>query len=374
MTGSLTDPPNVPRESPCQRIAKRAAIVLLSLAATGCDGMKSDSEHSPPAEVASFHDVFTVVDTIRLFENDTVLNVLPSVFIDGESYVIADGREHRVRAYGADGGLIWQIGREGEGPGEFRDPRVGLRLQDGRFAVLQFNERLTVFDSLPREVLATYRTPFQRVETAAVMSNGMVVVSALLGTDFEAPRLHAWRIGAERPDTSFFSPFAETSIRDAAIIGGFVQFAVRNDTIAAIWSLSDSVYLFSGDGRRLGSVPFRSRFFRTPDAEPPGPSAAPQEHVEWLASFNYASGVWWVTPQLLAVKYFDLLPREGMDRRWHLLLVPLDPDESAVEIRNVEVLAVNPLNGDFVFPDTTSLEPNRWIFARLTDGRGAGRP
>lgn len=102
-----------------------------------------------------------------------------------------------------------------------------------------------------------------------------------------------------------------TTIRDAAIIGGFVQFAVRNDTVAAIWSLSDSVYLFSGDGRRLGSVPFRSRFFRTPAAEPPGRSAAPEEHVEWLASFNYASGVWWVAPRFLAVKYSDLLPRDG---------------------------------------------------------------
>lgn len=325
---------------------------------------------SPPsAAVASFHDVFTVLDTVTLFENDTVINVIPYVFVDGESYIVADSREHRVRAYDPAGGLLWQVGREGEGPGEFRNPRVGARLHDGRLAVLQFNDRITLFDSVPRSVLGTYRTPFQRIENAAAVGPETILVSALLGTDFDAPRLHVWTVGAERPDTSFFSPFSSTEIRDAAIIGGFVQFAVRGDTVAATWSLSDSVYLFSADGRRLGAVPFGSRYFRTPSTEPPARGAAPQDHLAWLASFNYAGGVWWVTPQLLAVQYFDLLPGEAPDRRWHLLLVPIGSEQGSIEIRDLEVLTVNSANGIFVVADPSSQEPNRWILARLAAGR-----
>jgi hypothetical protein len=174
-----------------------------------------------------------------------------------------------------------------------------------------------------------------------------------------------WRIGAERPDTSYFAPFSSTKVRDAAIIGGFAKVAVHGDSVAATWSLSDNVYLFTTDGRRLGAVPFGSRYFRAPSTQPPSPTAAPEEHAAWLASFNYASGVWWVTPQPLAVQYFDLKPGEALDRRWHLLLVPIGSERERIEIRDVEVLTVNSANGIFVVSDPSSREPNRWMFARL---------
>jgi hypothetical protein len=148
-------------------------------------------------------------------------------------------------------------------------------------------------------------------------------------------------------------------------MGGFSHLAVLGDTVAASWSLADSVFLFSKSGQRLDALPLRSSFFRVPAREQPSSSASASEQAGWLASFDYIAGIWWVSPETLAIRYFELIPDESMARRWHLIL--FSPGSgSTVDIRNSpRLLTVDAASGTFVFSDPAVEEPNQWLIARL---------
>lgn len=65
----------------------------------------------------------------------------------GRLYVFDDQAE-RIFVVGADGALIREIGREGEGPGEFRNPADVVALEDGRVVVADMGHRAYhIFDA-----------------------------------------------------------------------------------------------------------------------------------------------------------------------------------------------------------------------------------
>jgi hypothetical protein len=71
-----------------------------------------------------------------------------AVDADGGVYVF-DGQVPALRYYGADGRFVRQLGREGEGPGEYKDMALGLAIRrgDGRVVMRDpRNGRLNVYD------------------------------------------------------------------------------------------------------------------------------------------------------------------------------------------------------------------------------------
>jgi hypothetical protein len=297
---------------------------------------------------------------VRLEESDTALTVIPHVSQDpAGGFFVADGRESQVRKYLEDGKLVWQTGGPGEGPGELRDPRVVLRLRDLGVVVAQYNRRITVFDSVGRSHVQTLSTSFRRLEDAAVIGRDSILVSAMTETDFEGPRLHILRLTTGQIEKSWFSPFVNSPVRDAAIMGGFSRLAVRGDTVAVAWSLADSVYLFDISGVRLDALPLRSSFFRVPAEQPPSGDAGVDHQQQWLSSFDYIAGIWWASPETLAIRYFELIPEESMARRWHLIL--FSPGSlRTIDIRNSpRLLSVDAATGRFVFSDPGTEESNQ---------------
>lgn len=348
------------------------AALLTPLLAFGCgDAGRVGTDTN---RVATFDEAFATTGTIRLHESDSVLNVVSYVHPDSDDgYLVADSREHRLRKYRPDGTLVWQFGREGDGPGEVRGPRVVRRLPDRSLLVGEMVQRFTVFDSLGTAPLAVHRTPFTRVEDAAVVGPDVVMISAIGAPGLEGiegPRLHLWSPSTGEVASSFFAPLANTPVRDAGIIGGFVRLASRGDTVAATWSLADSVYLLTTRGERMAVAPLRSRFFRTPAEPPPPRNAPPAEHMRWVASFDYIGGIWWLDPDVVVVQYFELEPGDSpmdMQRRWHLVVLPLR-DGPVLEVRDApELLHVEPRDGSFTFVDPSADAPNRWLSARLRD-------
>lgn len=316
------------------------------------------------SETARFGDVFVPVDTIALEEADTVINVISYVTPESDGYLIADGQEHKIRKYTRDGQLVWQTGQHGDGPGEFRNPRFLLRLKDRRLLAGQIEQRIALFDSLANHI-TTHTTALHRIADATVLGSGQVVVSALIDADFESPRLHLIDPHDAGIIRSMFSPFQNTSIPDAAIIGGFARVAAFGDTIAATWSLADTVYLFNPDGERIRAVPLGSKFFKTPQLDPPPASANEIEKAQWLASFNYIGGVGWLNSTTLLVLYFELLPEEALGRRWHVVVLNGATGES-IDIRDTpELLWTDPHSGIAAFRDPQSEEPNRWLIVRM---------
>lgn len=69
---------------------------------------------------------------------DEFFGVIGDILVDEDNNVyILDSQLTEVRVFDAEGGFLRTVGREGEGPGEFRRPSDMLFLPDGRLGVIQ---------------------------------------------------------------------------------------------------------------------------------------------------------------------------------------------------------------------------------------------
>ncbi len=71
-------------------------------------------------------------------DEDAFFGVIETIDIDRDGNVyLLDGQLHQVMIYSPDGEFIRTIGREGEGPGEFRQPGDMVIMPDGKVGVVQ---------------------------------------------------------------------------------------------------------------------------------------------------------------------------------------------------------------------------------------------
>jgi hypothetical protein len=96
-------------------------------------------------------------------DEDEIFGIISRVRVDpnGELYLL-DSQLNEVRVFDADGAYVRTLGREGEGPGEFRGAQDMFFLNDGNIAVLQiFPGRLVTFskDGEPGDDLSLPSAP-----------------------------------------------------------------------------------------------------------------------------------------------------------------------------------------------------------------------
>lgn len=99
-------------------------VLLAILVASGaCGGEDSDSSRVM-ARPAAFDEVFAAVDTVtpEQTERHLVARISELEFTPGSGFLVLDGSESDLKVFRRDGSLARVIGREGGGPGEFRDP------------------------------------------------------------------------------------------------------------------------------------------------------------------------------------------------------------------------------------------------------------
>ncbi len=78
----------------------------------------------------------TVIDSVRLTENDTVTLGRPAgLAITPEAVFVTDNANKQVSEYGRDGHLIRQFGRRGKGPGEFESVGAVVVVNDSLLAI-----------------------------------------------------------------------------------------------------------------------------------------------------------------------------------------------------------------------------------------------
>jgi hypothetical protein len=123
-------------------------------AALSCSKPPADSGESRQAvsraEVPAFLSAFQLIDSIEFEQRPE----LPIVRVSGlalsqdRRFALADASESNIKLFDARGQLLTVLGRSGEGPGEFRQPRFPRFDADGRLFVgdTQLN-RITVFDA-----------------------------------------------------------------------------------------------------------------------------------------------------------------------------------------------------------------------------------
>lgn len=317
-----------------------------------------------PNRTLTATDAIRTERTFTLFESDAVINVVPQAFLDpAGGFLVTDEREGQLRSYAPDGALRWHTGRKGDGPGEFQLIAGAARLASGEVAAVDRNGRITLFDAEGKMVLHTVETGLSQVTDVAAVRDSLLLVAGVAEGRRQGPRLHLLHPRTAEPLGRFFAPFAGSPNEAAATVAGFIRFDLRGDTVAATFGVSDTVYVFTADGKRLWQFPLRADSLRR---VPHGaPSAGTQmERFSWLTTFDLVADVHWL-PDGIVVAYQSVLPGTAFERQWHLLTMTRGGQPRLEVPRVPPLLTVDPRRGTFYFLDPDGETPDRWIEARL---------
>jgi hypothetical protein len=316
----------------------------------------------------------TILQQVRTFdveENDDVVNVTPSLRLDGRGgFLVADARESQIRRYSPEGKLLWFAGRKGQGPGEFYGVVTAARLTSGEILAVDRNGRLTFFDAEAQRVTRTTETHLMRVTDAEVVDDSTLLIAGVAESLGDAgPRLHVWSIHRNAMLRSFFAPSARQRNGTAARVAGYVMTALRGDTLVSTFAASDTLYFHTLDGRDAGQVALNSESFRRVPRDGPSRTITnPRERAEWLSAMDFVAGVDWLPDGAVLVAYQGIEANEAMRRNWHLLI----QDRAGAqrwESRNVSsmILGTDPGTRTVFFVPREAEAPNRWTAARLPD-------
>lgn len=145
-------------------LCQLTALLCLFIVIQACSG-SSQQDNTTPTDTISvtqhstFDERYQPTDTIypEQTEEHLVASVAEVAFDDSGRFLIVDDSEADVKLFGPEGQLITAIGRKGQGPGEFIQPRRAAFGPDGNIHVLdQSLNRIQVFnaeDTVVREII-----------------------------------------------------------------------------------------------------------------------------------------------------------------------------------------------------------------------------
>jgi hypothetical protein len=303
-----------------------------------------------------------------LEETDDVINVLIYAAVDPRGgYLVADEREGQVRRYADDGRLLSHFGRRGDGPGEFRAALHASRLPSGEVLVLDMFHRGALLDSTATELVRAFSTPVAPL-FGAIGVDSLVLLSGRVADERRGSRetrLHLWNVRTDSLVKSFFSPVIHGAAREtAAQMAGFVSADVHDGTVAAVFSLTDTVYLFDMAGEPTGRVAIPAKGFRQlrADSPVPGRDGGIAAGRDWIGSFSLITNVFWLNRDTLLVQYQD---RVGPEPQWRLVAMTRAGAALFEAMDTPNLLAVDRRSEEMIFVQPEAEAPNLWARARM---------
>lgn len=327
--------------------------------------MRADTQH----EVVSreLGQVLHVERTVTLHDGERVTTILPVLTLEADGrFFVVDPREHQIRRYDSLGNLLLAFGRRGGGPGEFARLMAAVPLANGEVVAADASGRLTFFDPAGREP-RTADSGLGLIYNMALVDDSTLALAGRTPGGADGPFVHLWDLKQQRIRGSFFRmPPHDRDLDAAYAFSGSVDVAVRGDTVATTIALSDTVYLFTTDGRALDKLPMPSRHFRHVRRSPPeNLHEDAGGRLEWSRSFSRMSQVFWAPDGSLYVQYFDI---HESDPRWSFVHMRRGR-EPAVEVHdNPRLLAVSPFDSRLYFIHPQSQEPTEWVIGRISYG------
>jgi hypothetical protein len=350
-----------------EKIAVIATLVLTS----GCSGDANQSirnrrSSEPVANTTALNPFVQWGDRITLQENSDVINVAPQVRLDGAgNFLVADAKESQVRVYGPTGRLIHHFGGKGGGPSEFNGPIAAMRRSSEEIIVVDRGGKGAIFSSDGRDVMKTFRLPLGPLYDANLVNDSVLLLAGRVPGKLDTPLLHLFNLNSLSLSQSFFpAPAISGMDKMAEPTVGFAGSAVRGDTIAAVYALSDTVYLFGLDGSVRGKVPMNSRHFRRMKTPAPAPGSPINVVRDWIASFSLTSHVFWAPSGDFLVQYQD---REGPILHWRLTRISRS-GKPVFDVRDTpRLLAASNEGSTLYFISPNSITPDTWTTASLPD-------
>lgn len=336
-----------------------AAPLLGACCLAGC--VSRDSA----ARLVSFDDVARARRDVTLDETPDVLNVTPRVVTDPRGgYIVADPSESQVRLYSSSGGLVARFGRKGSGPGEFDRLAAAVRSPAGELLAFDMNGRLTVFDPTGSRVLRIEQTPVAPLYDVAVLDDERVAITGRLAAAARSPLVHLWDYRKGLLTGSFFRPIPPSpEFESAYLFSGFTDVAVRHDTVAVLFALSDTLFFFDPAGRSRGKLPLPFADYR-PLREPMPTVSSPGRLRRWIESFSTASHVYLQGDGSILVQFFDM---KASEPEWRLLSMRRD-GRPFFEIKDSpKLLALAADANSLVFVKRGSSTPNQWTIAQVNN-------
>jgi len=225
-------------------VTPRILVIALLFAAVGCD-----QAEQPPSGQASFEPVealdLELVSSVRLIESEqTALGRIVGLVVGDGGVFVGDALRSEVVVFDRSGGYLRTIGRQGDGPGEFR--RVSsLFMVRGELWVYDVRAaRISRFDPESGDYLGAIPTQLY-VRDAVELDDGRIVFGA---ADGEGAAL---AVLEERDGSLAVVPFAPITDfhRDNSPIRatyGLVSVA-RGPDGRVLWATSPEILIFTSD-------------------------------------------------------------------------------------------------------------------------------
>jgi hypothetical protein len=328
---------------------------------SGCSDSKKVEEHVPSP---TFEGAVSDVSGLTLEETASVINVWPMVRLDPSGgFLIADMSEHAVRRYSSEGELHFTIGRQGDGPGEFKEPTVALRLPSEEILAIDMRGRAAIFDSDGHGINRTATLPVRAIEDAELVNDSLVVLAGVAvgggGVELSSARLHLWDFRRDTVLSSFFVPQIGSDIKDAATMARWANLAIRGDTIAATFALQDTIFLFLTNGRQIGKIPLPTKHFRRATPAPNEIRTDVRARSDWVGSFHFISSIEWIHDGFI-VQYQGF---DNMTPYYNLIRLTKQGDPLFETQNSPRLLLVDGSRAYFV--DPAAEVPNKWIVGTL---------
>ena len=331
-----------------------ALVAILVAAACRSDGS---------AATASLDSVVTWADRIDLEETSDVMNVFPIVRLDpAGGFLVVDPHECQFRRYDRKGKLLAHFGSKGRGPEQFERPTVAIRLPSREIMVVDRRVKVSILDSTGTRLVRTLATHLGPIEDADVVDDSTVLLAGPASANPDSPMLHLWNYRRNEVRRSFFRPWSSYRYKDVASSAGWVQVAIRGDTIAATFSPSDTVYLFGIDGTDLATIPIPSSHFRRPYPLANASEANMQTRNKWLSTFDLVAAVSWAGSDGFLVPYQTFVNGQPV---WKMLGLRRAGDLWFDDPDAPRLLTADSAGEELVFVDPGANVPNRWRVASL---------
>lgn len=298
-------------------------------------------------------------DTILLEENQDIFTTEPvgSLSPSG-NLIIADLLETQVRVYARNGKLRNYFSTTRADSGLFRAINDAVPLLNGEIAIL--GEGVIAIASEDGHIRTAHKAPYSPGVAIAQLDSSRLAIAGRRTDDTANHFVHIWNFVERRNETSFFQiPRPPEELEPAYYFSGFGDIAVRGDTIAAVFALTDSIYLFLANGERLGSIHLPAANFR-PISTPMPSQPSGIEFQKWLESFSTLNNVYWTSTGGLVVQYFDV---QGFEPVWRVI----GSDRTGrlmFEHSGSKLLAISDQDSLF-FISRSAESPNRLLIATL---------
>lgn len=337
-------------------------VLVLFTDASACQSVAS--RQVPFGRAVALEELITVHDSIVLDSVRGLTLVLPTATVTPTGgFLVADVRQQQISRFTREGRLINYFGGDGDGPSEFRHLATALPLSSGEIFVLDRSGTAMIFDSLGERKRTTF-TGLAPVYDAALIDDSLIAITARKNTQAQSQLLHIWNYRREKLVRSFWEiPGHSPRLDEVYAMIGSADVTVRGDTLAAIFALSDTLYLFDVNGNVLRTGQIASRYFRKVPGDPPKNG---EDFLVWRSSFSRYSQILNGPGNTYFVQYFDL---RGFELDWRLLQVASDgtPINEVRDSRRLVAYLPDSHSLIFVHPDPDQL--NTWTVARLRTSR-----